>query len=93
MWRRGKTAEAPAGRPLAWWGIGLVFNAMWSWLFFGQHLIGAALIDIAALWCTIVAFIVGARGISPLASLLFWPYLAWVSLATALNFTIWRLNM
>ncbi len=74
------------------WVVGLVCNAMWSWLFFGRHSIGAALIDIAVLWCTIVAFVVLARKTSPWASLLFLPYLLWVSFAAALNFAIWQLN-
>ena len=33
VWWRGKPVEALAWRPLSWWGIGLIFNAMWSWLF------------------------------------------------------------
>lgn len=87
VWRTGD-----ATLPLAFWAVGLVLNAAWSWLFFGQKMIGAALVDVVAMWCTILAFIVTAWGHSVPASLLFVPYLAWVSLATALNFTIWRLN-
>jgi tryptophan-rich sensory protein len=74
------------------WGVGLVLNAAWSYIFFGQHLIGVALADIVLLWCAILAFIVTAWTYDRRASLLFVPYLAWVSLATALNFTIWRMN-
>ena len=86
VWRGGH------GRPLLFWGIGLALNATWSWLFFGRHLTGAALVDIVALWLAIAAFIWSAWGASRTASLLFVPYLAWVTLATALNFAIWRLN-
>jgi translocator protein len=74
------------------WAIGLILNAAWSYIFFGQHLIGVALADIVLLWCAILAFIVTAWTYDKRASLLFVPYLAWVSLATALNFTIWRMN-
>ena len=87
IWRTGDRA-----RVLRVWGIGLVLNALWSWLFFGRHLIGAALIDIVLIWASIVTFIVVAWPRSRAASILFMPYLAWVSLATALNFAIWRLN-
>lgn len=86
-WRAGD-----ASRPLLFWGLGLVLNGAWSWLFFGQQSMSAALVDIALLWVTIVAFIVTAWPRSKTASALFVPYLAWVTLATALNFTIWRLN-
>ena len=74
------------------WGVNVVLNAAWSWLFFGQRWIGLALVDIVFIWLTIIAFIVVAWPKNRLASLLFIPYLAWVSLATALNFTIWRMN-
>ena len=70
----------------------MALNAAWSWLFFGLHRIELALVDIGLMWLTIVAFILTAWHRSVPASLLFVPYLAWVSLATALNFTIWRLN-
>ena len=69
-----------------------MLNGAWSWLFFGQQSMSAALVDIALLWVTIVAFIATAWLRSKTASALFVPYLAWVTLATALNFTIWRLN-
>ena len=87
VWRAGDRGAA-----IAVWTANIVLNGLWSWLFFGQRLIGAALVDIALIWATIVAFIVLAWPKSRWASLLFLPYLAWVSLATALNFTIWRLN-
>lgn len=87
IWQTGDRA-----RVLPVWGIGLLLNALWSWLFFGRHLIGLALMDIVLIWTFIVAFIVLAWPRSRVASFLFMPYLAWVSLATALNFSIWRLN-
>lgn len=87
VWRAGN-----AKLPLAFWATNLVLNAAWSWLFFGLHRIDWALADIALVWLTIVGFILTAWLRSATASLLFVPYLAWVSLATALNFTIWRMN-
>jgi len=44
------------------------------------------------LWLSILGFIILAWPISPVASLLFVPYLMWVSVASALNFRVWRLN-
>ena len=86
-WRTGKAYAA-----LTFWGLNLLFNAAWSWLFFGLHRIDLGLADIVLVWLTIVAFIVAAWRHSLAASLLFVPYLAWVTLATALNAAIWRLN-
>lgn len=74
------------------WGIGLVFNGLWSYLMFGRHDIFAALIDLTALWLAIAAFIVATWTNESRAAYLFVPYLAWVSFAGALNFAVWRLN-
>ncbi len=87
VWRSGDR-----GMALAAWGVALALNAAWSWLFFGRQAIGLALVDIAALWCAIVVFALAARQASPAASLLFVPYLLWVSYATALNLAIWLGN-
>ena len=86
-WRHGGQTA-----PLAAWILALLLNAAWSWLFFGRHWIGAALVDIAVLWCAILAFIMLSWRPTPAASLLFTPYLMWVSFAAALNLQIWRLN-
>lgn len=87
VWRR-----AGWSRALAIWGVGLALNALWSYLMFGRHEIGLALGDIVALWLSIAAFIGVAWNVDRLAAYLFIPYLAWVTLAEALNFEIWRLN-
>ena len=79
-------------KDLAFWAGGLALNALWSWLFFGQHMIGAALIDIVLMWCTIIGFIVTAYSVSGLAAGLFGPYLVWVSFATAVNAAVWLMN-
>lgn len=81
-----------AGPLFAVWVVALLLNAAWSWLFFSRHWIGAALLDISALWCAIVAFVVLAWHPAQVASLLFATYLLWVSFAAALNLRIWHLN-
>jgi len=74
------------------WGAQLVVNAMWSWLFFGLKRMDLALIDIGALLASILAFMVTAFPVSPLAAALFLPYAAWVALAGFLNYRMIRLN-
>lgn len=80
------------GGALAVWGIGLAFNAAWSWLMFGERQIGLALADLVAMWLSIVAFIILASPVDRVAAVLFVPYLVWVSYAGALNYVIWRWN-
>jgi tryptophan-rich sensory protein len=87
VWRR-----AGWGSALVWFAGQLALNAAWSPLFFGLHRIDLALVDIVLLWGAIVATTIAFGKVTPVAGWLFVPYLAWVSFATMLNFTIWRLN-
>lgn len=80
------------GAALIVWALGLVFNAAWSWIMFGEKQIGWALADLVAMWLTVAAFIVLAWPVDRTAALLFIPYIVWVSYAGALNFVIWRWN-
>ena len=77
---------------LSLWGVQLVLNGLWSYIFFGRRSIRLALADIAALWLVIAAFVIAAWPVNMLAAILFVPYLAWVSYAAALNADIWRRN-
>lgn len=77
---------------LALYGAQLILNGLWSWLFFGQQLIGAATLEIAALLIVLAACTLCVRLVHRGASLLMTPYLAWVGFAGLLNAAIWRLN-
>jgi tryptophan-rich sensory protein len=72
--------------------INAVLNIAWSVLFFKLRRPDWALGEVALLWLSIVALIVGLWPIAPISSLLLAPYLLWVSIATFLNFTIIQLN-
>ena len=74
------------------WVISLQINAAWSVLMFKEHQIALAAANIVALLFSIVIFISLTWKTNRLASLLFVPYLVWVSYATALNIAIWQLN-
>lgn len=89
-WRVWK-AEG-VGAALAVWAVGLILNAAWSWIMFGERQIGWALVDLVGMWLSIVAFIALAWPVDRTAALLFLPYLVWVSYAGALNLVIWRWN-
>jgi len=81
-----------AALPLVVFGLQLVFNALWSALFFGLRLPGYAFADLLLLWLTILATILLFLPLHPVAAWMLLPYLLWVAFAGALNFAIWRLN-
>ena len=73
-------------------GFQLLFNALWSIVFFGFKNPFWALIVILVLLTLIILTIRWFRVVSKLAALLLIPYLLWVAFATILNFSIWQLN-
>lgn len=91
VWRQGgvKTAWCPLGL----FAVQLALNVAWSWLFFGLHSPGLAFVEILLLWAAIAATTVAFWRRSVAAGLLFVPYLAWVTFAGLLNFSVWRLNV
>jgi len=70
----------------------LAINALWSWLFFVWRLGGIAFAEILLLWLLIATTIFLFWRINKIAAALLIPYLAWVSFAAALNFSVWQLN-
>ena len=90
VWRDRGFAGARAA--LVLFIVQLAANALWSWLFFAWHQGALAFAEVLVLWCLIVATIVSFQRISILAAILLYPYLAWSTFASALTFTIWRLN-
>ena len=90
VWRRdGFKAQR---RPLGVFIVQLVLNAAWTPLFFGLHRPDLAFGEILLLWVAIGTTITVFRPVSRAAAWLLAPYLAWVSFAATLNFTLWRLN-
>lgn len=90
VWRKGGfRAQA---LPLRIFLVQLLLNAAWSAIFFGMHKLLLSSIEILLLWAAILATILVFRPVSRLAAWLLVPYLAWVTYASALNITIWRLN-
>jgi len=72
--------------------VQLIFNALWSIVFFGAQSIIGGLIVIIILWVLILITILKFIKISRVAGILLIPYLLWVSFATVLNFFIYKLN-
>jgi tryptophan-rich sensory protein len=70
----------------------LVLNAVWSWLFFGLNRPDLAFYEIVVLWLLILLTMMVFWRVRPAAGALFIPYLLWVSFASVLNHTLWKLN-
>ncbi len=67
-------------------------NVLWSLLFFRVQRPDWALIEVAALWLSVAVLIVYCGRFSKTAAWLLLPYIAWVSVAAALNYAIVQLN-
>lgn len=68
------------------YGIQVVLNVIWNYVFFNQHFIGIALLVIIALTLVILYFFIsfGDDKLSKMKYLLL-PYLIWLCIATSLN--------
>lgn len=79
-------------RVWALFGTNALLNIAWSGLYFGLRRPDWALFEVVLLWLSIVVLIVGLWRLSRWASVLLWPYLLWVSVASLLNLATVRLN-
>jgi tryptophan-rich sensory protein len=70
----------------------LAANALWTWIFFFWKQGALAFAEIAILWLLIVVTAGLFWRLRALAAVLLLPYLAWVTFATALTFSTWKLN-
>ncbi|WP_246135016.1 TspO/MBR family protein [Novosphingobium sediminis] len=67
-------------------------NVSWTVLFFQLRHPDWAMIELAVLWVSIVVLIIACVRFSRSAAALLLPYLAWVSIAGALNWQVIQLN-
>jgi benzodiazapine receptor len=77
---------------IAVFAVQLALNLVWSFAFFGARSPLAGAVVIAALWCAILANVLVFARVSRPAAWLLIPYLAWVSFASVLNFSLYMLN-
>jgi tryptophan-rich sensory protein len=84
--------KQPAARTaLLLFYLQLLFNLLWSPLFFHLHRLDLALIDICLLWFSLLACMWSAKNL-PLVLQLFLPYFFWVSFALVLNGCLYLMN-
>ena len=71
--------------------IHFIFNLIWSPIFFSLHRIDIAFYDICVVWFSLMMLFVVAWK-NKLIIILLLPYIAWISFATILNYSIYILN-
>jgi len=91
VWQKRKTAEWFHWAIIIYF-VQLIFNLMWSFIFFELHQIGFALVEIILLLLLIVINAFIFYRFDKLAAWLFLPYFLWVSFAAYLTYSIFILN-
>ena len=89
--RSGKTRQSKA-TAYTLFIVQMILNTLWSYLFFGLHMVGWAMICVVALVGVAFWLAIAFKPISRAASYLVWPYVAWLIFAAYLNGTILILN-
>lgn len=88
VWERRTASPDRGRRALYLYGVQLVLNGLWSFVFFGLRNPALASVVIGALLVLIFATLVRFHPIDRLASWLLVPYLLWVAFASYLNISI-----
>jgi len=87
------TGSWQKGNVIAIFGIQLILNILWSFIFFGLKNPGLAFFEILALWFAILYTIINFYRVSKASAYLLLPYILWVSFAGYLNYSIWQLSL
>ncbi len=77
---------------MGFWAAQIAVNAIWTPVFFGLRRLRAGIPIILCLWFFVAAAMVAHMRLDLWAGLALVPYLVWVTIAAALNWSVWRLN-
>ena len=91
VWMKGKSGE-DVTKALLLYAIQLFLNFLWSIIFFRFRLYAIAFLELLILLVFILLTTFEFYDIDKPAAYLMIPYIAWVSFAGILNYTIWMLN-
>jgi translocator protein len=90
VWHNTQGAERSSMMKL--FALNGIFNAAWSFCFFQAQSPLLGMIDILAVWVTILLLVIRSWRISKPSSMMLLPYLLWVTFASALNAAILARN-
>jgi len=85
--------EKPKMKELPFFPLQLGLNVLWSFLFFGIQRPDWAFYEIIFLWLAILGNIIVFYKVDKRAAYLLVPYICWVTIAAALNYSVWMLNV
>lgn len=92
-WAAARVAGRPDnGLALALWSLQIAFNGLWTPVFFGLQRIRLGMAVVGFLWLSVASCLLALWQVDWIAGALFVPYLVWVTIASALNATVWQLN-
>lgn len=77
---------------LALWALQIAFNGLWTPVFFGLRRLKGGFAVVTMLWLAVAGCLAALWQVDRIAGLMFVPYLAWVTVAAALNLAVWRMN-
>ncbi|MCF4998747.1 sensory protein TspO [Pseudomonas syringae] len=77
---------------LALWAAQIALNTLWTPVFFGARHVFAGMVILVLLWLVVAAMVVMALQLDVITGLILFPYLVWLCVAAALNFSILRNN-
>jgi tryptophan-rich sensory protein len=81
-----------SGYAMAFWGLQITLNTLWTPVFFGLRRLRGALPIMGALWLAVLGCLITHIQLDLLAGLAFVPYLIWLTIAAALNYSVATLN-
>ncbi|MDO8882221.1 MAG: TspO/MBR family protein [Pseudotabrizicola sp.] len=85
-------ADDRTGQALAFWAVQIALNTLWTPVFFGLRRIRAGLVVLSLLWVAVAATLAAFWQIDSAAGYLIAPYLLWVTIAGALNASVYLRN-
>ncbi|MCD5996187.1 tryptophan-rich sensory protein [Pseudomonas sp. CDFA 602] len=92
-WAGYRLSQMPGSQEvLALWAAQIALNTLWTPVFFGAHKVLAGMVIITVLWLVVAAMVVLALRLDVITGLILLPYLLWLCVAGALNFSILRNN-
>lgn len=77
---------------MAFWALQIALNTLWTPIFFGLRRLKGSLPVMALLWVSVAGCTYTHFQLDFWAGLAFVPYLTWVTVASALNLSVARLN-
>lgn len=81
-----------SGYAMAFWAMQAAFSTLWTPVFFGLRRLRGALLVMGPLWLAVLGCTITMFQLDFWAGIGFLPFMAWVTVAAALNASVARLN-